>query len=361
MVTVKTTHKVEPAKPTPNEVMYLSELDQIKAVTHVRTVHFYAPTTDFLYSDAIQILKDSLSKALVIFYPLAGRFHEIGGGRLELHCDAKGAILVEAESESRIEDFEMHVAVDSLGLGISHVIVDGPFAFHFITEWAKIARGEKTGILLVLDRTIWQIEESPKFEHTVLAPPPLLLGHSDNMEERKKTTTVTILKLSKDEINKLKDKANQDTPYRNTSRPFSRYEALTGHMWRCASKARRHAVEQITRLHIAVSFINRMQPPLPQGYFGNANLREAAIITARELLSNPLSYASSKIREAVERVTDEYVRSYLGVIKALPDVSVHRNFHTMGCALGGSYGNPRMKSQVGHLCLYMMLILVGGK
>ncbi|CAA3022750.1 spermidine hydroxycinnamoyl transferase-like, partial [Olea europaea subsp. europaea] len=97
------------------------------------------------------------------------------------------------------------------------------------------------------------------------------------------------------------------------------------------------------------------------GYFGNANLREAAITTAGELLSNPLSYASCKIREAVERVTDEYVRSYLGVIKALSNVSVHRNFHTMGCALGGSYGNPSMEITSWHVCLYMMLILVGGK
>ncbi|CAA3027614.1 spermidine hydroxycinnamoyl transferase-like [Olea europaea subsp. europaea] len=381
MVTVKTIHTVQPAEPTPNEIMYLSDLDQIKAVTHAPTVHFYGPNTDFLYSDAIQILKDSLSKALVIFYPLAGRLHEIefGGGRLELHCDAKGAILVEAETESTVEDFakqdflpnekmrELIPKMDysntpiseqplvlaqltkfscgglSLGLGISHVLVDGPSAFHFINEWAKISRGEKTGILPVLDRKILQIEEPPKFEHTVLTPPPLLIGQSDNTEERKKPTAIAMLKLSKGQIDKLKDKANEGKLYNNSSRPYSRYEAVAGHVWRCASKARRLVDEQLTRLHVAVSFRNRIQPPIPQGFFGNANLREAAITTVGELLSNPLSYASSKIRETVDQVTDEYVRSYLGLIKALPDVSVHRNFHTAGCAMGAFYGNPNME------------------
>ncbi|XP_022889147.1 spermidine hydroxycinnamoyl transferase-like [Olea europaea var. sylvestris] len=88
---------------------------------------------------------------------------------------------------------------------------------------------------------------------------------------------------------------------------------------------------------------NRIQPPKPQGYFENANLREATITTDGELLSNPLSYASSKIPEAIDQVTHECIRSYVGLMKALPDASVHRNFHTAGCALGAFYGNPSIE------------------
>ncbi|CAI9783023.1 unnamed protein product [Fraxinus pennsylvanica] len=232
-------------------------------------------------------------------------------------------------------------------LGISHILADGPAALHFVREWARFARGEKIGNVPFLDRRVLQLAEptrSSKFDHTVLlTQPPLLVGQSDNMEERKKPTTVAMLKLSKEQIGKLKSKANGDTPYKNTTRPYSRYEAVAGHMWRCASKARGHVNNQPTRLHIAVDFRNRMQPPLPQDYFGNAVLRQAAITTAGELFSNPLAYASSKIREAVEMVTDEYVRSCLALIKNLPDVSIHRNFHTLGCTLGGFFGNPNME------------------
>ncbi|KAL2481109.1 Spermidine hydroxycinnamoyl transferase [Abeliophyllum distichum] len=382
MVTVKTTYNVKPANPTPNEIMKLSEIDQIKAVTHAPTVYFYHPTTDFLYSDAIRILKDSLSKVLVIFYPVAGRFHEIGGARLELHCNGEGAILVEAESEWKIQDFALDDFLPnaamrdlipkmdysatpiqeqplllaqltkfscggiSLGLGISHILVDGPSALHFVNEWSNIASGETARIIPFFDRKILQIEDPPssmKEFSVLLTPPPLLIGQSDNMEERKKPTRVAMLKLSKQQIDKLKSKANEDTPYKNTIRSYMRYEAVAGHMWRCVSKARRHADEQLTTLHIPVDYRKRMQPPLPKGYFGNANLRQAATTTSGELLSKPLAYASSKIREAIEKVTDEFVRSYIALIKTLPDVSVRRNFHTVGCTLGGFYGNPNME------------------
>ena len=57
-----------------------------------------------------------------------------------------------------------------------------------------------------------------------------------------------------------------------------------------------------------------MNPPLPRNYFGNAL---AKTVTPKcyegDIISNPLSYAAEKIREAVYVVTDEYIRSQLSV------------------------------------------------
>ncbi|CAI9761014.1 unnamed protein product [Fraxinus pennsylvanica] len=381
MVNVAATYTVQPAESTPNEILQLSEIDQTKTLIHASTVYFYRLNEDIPHSYALQILKESMSKALVLFYPLAGRLHEIGGGRLELHCNAEGATLVEAESELMIEDYTIQGFVPNeamrelipkveyhatpiheqplvlvqltkfscggicLGLGISHILVDGISAMHFVSEWAKIACGEMTGIFPILDRKILRFGEppsTPKFGHIELTPPPLLVGQSDNMEERKKPTTVAMLKLSKQQVDELKSKANEDTPYKNTIRPYTRYEAVAGHMWRCASKARGHKNEQLTRLHLAVDLRNRIQPPIPKGYFGNAVIRQAAVATAGDLLSNPLAYASSRIRESVEKVTDEYIRSYLLVVNQ-QDISWLRNFPTEGYSLGSFYGNPNME------------------
>ncbi|CAA3031894.1 spermidine hydroxycinnamoyl transferase-like [Olea europaea subsp. europaea] len=381
MVTVAATHTVKPTESTPNEIMQLSEIDQTKTLIHAPTVYFYRLNEDILYSHAIQILKESLSKALVLFYPLAGRLHEIGGGRLELHCNAEGATLVEAESELMIEDYEIQDFVPNeamrelitkvdyiatpiheqplvlvqltkfscggvcLGLGISHILADGISAIHFVSEWAKIARGEMTSIFPLLDRKILRLGDLPsvpKFEHIELTPPPLLVGRSDNMEERKKPTTVAMIKLSKQQINELKSKANEETPYKSIVRPYTRYEAVAGHMWRCTTKVRGHKNEQLTRLHLAVDLRNRIQPPIPKGYFGNAVIRQATIATTRDLLSNPLAYASSRIRESIDKVTDEYIRSYL-LVANRQDISWLRNFPTKGCSLGSFYGNPNME------------------
>ena len=73
MVNLIASHIVKPAKPIPTKVMFLSECDQRVPVTHAIVVHFYKPESPELLNDATEVLKDSLSEALVAFYPLAGR------------------------------------------------------------------------------------------------------------------------------------------------------------------------------------------------------------------------------------------------------------------------------------------------
>ncbi|GMP35975.1 hypothetical protein CsSME_00008228 [Camellia sinensis var. sinensis] len=117
-----------------------------------------------------------------------------------------GAQFLEAESEAKIDDFgdfcpssktrALIPSVDYLGLGISHALADGECAAHFISEWARIARCEKLENLPFLDRTILQLEDPlPKtsFDHSDFKPPPLLIGHSNNTDERNKKTDVAML------------------------------------------------------------------------------------------------------------------------------------------------------------------------
>ncbi|KAL7170713.1 hypothetical protein ACSBR2_035568 [Camellia fascicularis] len=95
-----------------------------------------------------------------------------------------------------------------------------------------------------------------------------------------------MLKLSKEQINKLKNKANE---YRNsdtsTNRAFTRYESVTAHMWRCACKARQHESKQLTNIRIPVNFRNRLQPPLPKWYFGCTVLPVVTTPTSGDIVS----------------------------------------------------------------------------
>ncbi|XP_059636696.1 spermidine hydroxycinnamoyl transferase-like [Cornus florida] len=380
MVSLKDSYIVKPAEQTPNDLMCLSDCDQTKAITHAPTVYFYRPTSKFDDTPSpIDILRDSLSKALVVFYPLAGRLHLIGGrGRLELHCNSMGALLLEAESETKIEDYgdfaptpqirALIPSVDynlpihelplvlvqltkfscggiSIGLGISHVLVDGWSALHFVAEWSKIALCEPSDSPPFHDRSLLLLANgSPRFDHIEYNPPPLLIGHSDNLEERKKETVVNMLKLSKDQIDKLKKRANEGkSSDEKNGRGYSRYEAVAGHMWKCACRARKLKSEQQTNLYVAIDLRNRLKPALPKCYFGNAATRTAAIGVSGLIVSEPLCYASSKIREAIDRMTDEYLRSSLAFLRCQEDVSRYRNFHTVGCTQGAFYGNPNLE------------------
>ncbi|XP_058185994.1 spermidine hydroxycinnamoyl transferase-like [Rhododendron vialii] len=381
MVTLKASYTVKPAEPKPSELMYLSEFDQVIATTHVPTVYFYRPISDrSLVLNPIEILKNSLTKALTIFYPLAGRLQWTGRGRLELNCNSMGALFLEAESEAKIDDFgdftptsetralipyvDYNKPIDelplllvqvtkfscggiSLGLGMSHVLVDGRCIAHFVSEWARIARGEEPENLPFLDRTVLKLEEDdltpPRFDHLEFSKPPMLIGQTDNLEERKKETTVVMLKLSKEHIQKLKKEANEFPSVYTSSKPFTRYEAVTAHMWRCTSKVRLHEIEQLTSVRFTVDFHSRMVPPLPKHYFGNAVLpMRSATVTSGELLLKPLGYGCSKIREAIEKVTDEYVRSSLAYLKREKDLSKLRYSHVVGSTQGVFLGNPNI-------------------
>ncbi|CAI9115641.1 OLC1v1016605C1 [Oldenlandia corymbosa var. corymbosa] len=392
MVILKASHIVKPAEPIPEKVMFLSECDQANALTHAPSVYFYKPTTHSV-EEIVHILMDSLSKALVRFYPLAGRLRETngggsGGGRVELHCNNSvdgGALFVEAESDLTIDDFgdfcptpELRslipsvdfdvIPVDeapllilqvtklkcggiSLGTGISHVVGDGQSAGHFFTEWVKIARREKSDDHPFLDRTV--LQEFEKDHRRILPSPdffclPVLLGSSDNLEERKKVTATFMLKLSKEQIQALKSKANeingQDSRvsgcrYRY---PFTRIEAVCAHIWKCVSLARGLKSEQETVLFVSVDFRNRVNPPLPKRYFGNAVIPLPVLSTVGELLSNPLSYISRKIRTEIENVCDDTVRAYLNRIKNIPDISTMRYSHIVGNTQGAFFGNPNL-------------------
>ncbi|KAE9462544.1 hypothetical protein C3L33_05535, partial [Rhododendron williamsianum] len=380
MVTLKASYTVKPAEPKPSELMYLSEFDQVIATTHVPIVYFYRPISDqSLVLNPTEILKNSLSKALTIFYPLAGRLQRTGRGRLEVNCNSMGALFLETESEAKISDFgdftptsetralipsvDYNKPIDelplllaqvtkfscggiSLGLGMSHVLADGRCIAHFVSEWARIARGEEPENLPFLDRTVLKLEEDdltpPRFDHLEFGKPPMLIGQTDNLEERKKETTVVMLKLSKEQIQKLKKEANEFPSVYTSSKPFTRYEAVTAHMWRCASKARLHEIEQLTSLRFTVDFHSRMVLPLPKHYFGNAVLPMKATTTSGELLSKPLGYGCSKIRDAVEKVTDEYVRSFLAYLRREKDLSKFRYSHVVGSTQGAFLGNPNI-------------------
>ncbi|KAK4479458.1 hypothetical protein RD792_014972 [Penstemon davidsonii] len=379
MVTFKATHIVRPAEPTQNEAMYLNACDQIKDRTHTPTIYFYkhSPVLDS-GEDVIQRLQHSLSKALVLFYPLAGRLSwaEEGGSRVVLHCNGKGVPIFEAESDSTVEDFgdftptpsiqalipsvDYTTPIDeiplvivqltrfrcggvSIGLGISHVMADGPSALHFVDEWAKIARVAEPVVPPFLDRKVLESDKplDVTFDPSVLRPPPTLIGLEDNMEQRKKPITVSFLNLGKVQIEKLRNKANLDFDKEN-GRGYSRFEAVAAHIWRCTSKARGHVSEQQTSLHFVADFRNKLKPALPRNYFGNALIRVEATDKSGSLLSNSIGTASRKIREAVENVTEDKVRGYLDYLKGLPDVGRFRSLDNSGRPKGDFYGNPNL-------------------
>ncbi|KAI5443953.1 hypothetical protein KIW84_012544 [Lathyrus oleraceus] len=120
---------------------------------------------------------------------------------------------------------------------------------------------------------------------------------------------VSIFKLTRDQLNILKGKSKEDGNTIN----YSSYEMLAGHVWRSVSKARALPSDQETKLYVATDGRSRLQPPLPQGYFGNMILTTTLIAVAGDLMSKPTWYDASRIQDALLRMYNEYWRSALGL------------------------------------------------
>ncbi|GMI93052.1 hypothetical protein HRI_002974500 [Hibiscus trionum] len=97
-VTIKGSTIVRPAQETPKGSLWCSNLD-ILTTYHLPLVYYYKPNgcSDFFDTER---LKESLSKILVSFYPIAGRLGYDKNGRLEISCNAQGVLFVEAETTS---------------------------------------------------------------------------------------------------------------------------------------------------------------------------------------------------------------------------------------------------------------------
>lgn len=95
---------VKPAAETPRRVLWNSNLDLVVPSIHTPSVYFYRPNGAANFFDP-DVLKQALGKALVPFYPMAGRLRRDDDGRIEVDCNAEGVLLVEAQSNSVIDDF----------------------------------------------------------------------------------------------------------------------------------------------------------------------------------------------------------------------------------------------------------------
>ncbi|CAI0457826.1 unnamed protein product [Linum tenue] len=310
-------------------VYFLSNVDD--DLTIIRTLYCFKSGGQ----EAGEVIKNALSKALVHYYPLAGRLILSPEGGFAVNCTGEGVVFIEAEADCGLDDvdfskpdkatrgklaafdapdgmgnkFEIPLMAQvtkfkcggfALGLAFSHFVADGISAVEFINSWGETARGLPLSLPPFLDRTLLRARTPLRVEHHHSEYDTLPNISSDLITGEE--VVYRYIRFDQDMICKIKQEII-------TNNKCSSYEAIAAFVWKARAKALMMSGDQLMRVLVVVNVRDKFEPRLPKGYFGNAIKYTAATCQARDLVDQPLSYVVGLVQEAIRRVNDEHLRS----------------------------------------------------
>ncbi|KAF9672042.1 hypothetical protein SADUNF_Sadunf12G0113200 [Salix dunnii] len=289
------------------------------------------------YEDMVGKLKDGLGAVLEDFYQLAGKLakDEDWVFSVEYDDDTEGVEVVEANAEwINVEDLDAEVGASTLkelipyngilnseglhrpllsvqltklkdglamGLAFNHAILDGTSTWHFMSSWAQICSGlPSVTVMPFLDRTKVR-NTKVKLHH----PPPdqdpqnASSNGTADAEHVDPPLRERVFKFSESAIDKIKSKVNSDPPP-DGSKPFSTFQSLAVHMWRHVTQARQLKPEDYTVFTVFANCRQRVDPPMPESYFGNLIQAIFTVTSAGLLTMNPPEFGASMIQKAIE-------------------------------------------------------------
>ncbi|KAL9150633.1 hypothetical protein ABFS82_11G001800 [Erythranthe guttata] len=355
-VTIQDSTLVFPSQETQNRSFFLSTLDQILTV-NIQAIYFFQPNPDFTPQVVAQRMKLALQRVLVPYDFMAGRLkRHHHSSRLEINCNMAGAGFVVASSEFSLDEIGdlvfpnpgfrqldaqtlNHLDADdqplcvfqvtsfkcggfSIGMSFNHSLLDGTSAKIFLENLASQAFEDKPlAFIPCHDRNLLAARspphvEFPHPEYLKIDIGPFLASPLLMLHEFQKKMEIKILKLSSKDINflKLKSKAEEvDDDHNATTtakrrRSITTFNVVAALIWRSRALSLNDKDREFTVL-TSVDIRQRLKPPLPLEYCGNAVLVAYASAKCKDIEQRPFWKLVELIADGHNRMTDEYVRS----------------------------------------------------
>ncbi|OIW14882.1 hypothetical protein TanjilG_30601 [Lupinus angustifolius] len=348
---IKPKHPIEESK----QICYLAPADIARLSLHYiqKGLLFINPVSNnqkTFIQNLLDNLKQSLSLALVHFYPLFARLvtrktedpptyvvfvdcssNSPGAGFIYATLDMTVSdILSPIDTPSIVQSlFDHHKAVNHdghtmpllsiqvtelldgvfIGCSMNHSIGDGTSYWNFFNTWSEIFQSQGN----VHDHDI-PISHQPI--HNRWFPEscnPLInlpFKHHDEFISRFEAPKLRerMFHFTVESIAKLKAKANKECNSNTTI--VSSFQSLSAFIWRSITRARCLSHDQATSCILTINNRTRMQPPVAQDYFGNLIQRVSGKSTAGELLEHDLGWAAMKMHVAVANHNNIVVQNY---------------------------------------------------
>ncbi|XP_047331250.1 benzyl alcohol O-benzoyltransferase-like [Impatiens glandulifera] len=337
---------VPPAKSTPCVQLGLSDFDNNKGVRYqIENMLLYSRLehATMIQRDPAMVMKEALAQALVYYYPLAGRLREGSGSKLFVECTGEGILFIEADADitlqqltnlvqppfSNFEEFLYNVPGSANIIGcpllliqvtrlkcggfvfairLNHVLGDAAGFGQFLVAVGELARGQKLSVEPVWKRELLNARD----------PPPTVTPHHESTNVSVDKTVLHSLFFGRTEVEALRKLVPQEL------QGCTMFDLMAACLWRCRTIALGIHPDDEVRLVILMNALNKFQPPLPSGYYGNTAVTPSALSTAGKLCRNPLGYAVNLVMKAKREVTEEYLR--LLVLKGRPYITTENNY-----------------------------------
>ncbi|KAK9160041.1 hypothetical protein Syun_006382 [Stephania yunnanensis] len=319
---------VRPSKPTPPGTLNLSVIDR------VIQLQFYI-TALFVFRDgnenSANIIKEALSKALVPYYPLAGRLQDTedddddNGEGLHISCTGEGVWFVEASANYSLADLNyldeapqgtqeklipdpfpaesmnlkpiMLIQVTSFKCGgfvtavaHNHCTCDGIGIYQFLSALGEFVRGlERPSVEPLWSREIFP---SPPRRELKAPQPPLIPQYQ---------LSYASMDFSADKIDHIKRDCSDFT-----SKACTTFEVLTAGLWR----SRTRAINMHPSLNVKLIFFANIRrflnPPAPRGFYGNCIFPVTIVVSSGWLVEAPLAEVVKLVQEAKAKLQAQY-------------------------------------------------------
>ncbi|KAL3521227.1 hypothetical protein ACH5RR_019376 [Cinchona calisaya] len=282
---------IKPSSQTPPhhpKTYKVSLLDQFSPSSYIPFILFYKNNhQEYSADQTLSHLKESFSKTLAIYYPLAGRFKDTA----TIDCNDEGGLHIEAKINSTLSEFLKKPDIQFLnnflpckgnglekdriplvaakitlfkcggivlGACLFHKVVDAVASSAFLNTWAKISRGEKF------------IEPDFSSASTLFPPRNLSDDFVRNFDNFFFQGTKSYMRRYLFDTKAVTD-LRAKTASENVPNP-SRVQALSAFIterlsW--ASKEAKSSTFSTLMITHAVNLRPRIEPPLPDSSFGN--------------------------------------------------------------------------------------------
>ncbi|CAI9116807.1 OLC1v1018065C1 [Oldenlandia corymbosa var. corymbosa] len=336
---------ITPCNPTPKHTIYLSNLDdQTFLRFSIKYLYLFKKSTN------VDLLKQSLSRVLVDYYPLAGRLRKSreSDHKLEVECNGEGAVFAEAFMDITADEFDeisdkpnrsfrkllykveaptfldippLVVQVTNLRCGgmilctaINHGLCDGIGTAQFLQAWAHLTTKSTTELPIIPfhHRHVLKPRCPPQvtFSHPTFAkstPDNKPSFQSDPnlfhyLQSQPLVPSSLIFKASS--ILSLKRKCVPSLKCTN-------FDIVSAHTWRCWVRSFDLSPSVEVKLLFSMNIRRKLELEIPEGYYGNAFVLGCVEATVKELTEDNLHGVVKLVQHAKSKVTGDYVKSMI--------------------------------------------------